>query len=109
MSLDSFKDRIESKIDALIDKKLNERLLRKSVERPGAANKDVTARNVFSNEREGNIIIHGLTEAEENKFDENRVQEIFQAIDVKCKPMTMYRLGVKHNDRTHPLMVSLQS
>ena len=42
-------------------------------------------------------------------LDENKVEDILFAVDVKCKPRTMYRLGIKQVDRSRPLMVCLQT
>ena len=68
----------------------------------------VTKQDEFSNEREANVIIHGLTEVE-GENDENKIRDIFKAIDVNLKPVTMFRLGIKRGDRSRPLMVRMQS
>ena len=119
MDLDSFKQHIERKIDSLIDVKLNERLAghinakQEEDENPEVATNsktiDETKRKAVSYERESNIIIHGLEETDCNTSDENKVQDIFNKINVKCKPRMLYRLGIKGEGKNRPLMVHLQS
>ena len=49
-----------------------------------------------------------MTEVE-GENDENKIRDIFKAIDVNLKPVTMFRLGIKRGDRSRPLMVRMQS
>ena len=123
MYLDSFKEQIEKKIDSTIDIKLNERqflaekIIKTKEEFAGKTTKVTTNTitngvmnpTVITNEREGNIIIYGLEEVGDNAIDENKVKDVFDAVNMKYKPISMYRLGAKQEDKIRPLMVCLQS
>ena len=65
-------------------------------------------RNAISHKRENNLIIHGMVE-DISFCDEDKVQDIFDAIKVKYEPMTMFRLGKKEENKNRPLMVRLIS
>ena len=122
MDLKSFKEQIQKKIDSTIDIKLNERQflaekINTNEEFEGKTTKVTTINitnsvmnpTVITNEREGNIIIYGLEEVGDNAIDENKVKDVFDAVNVKYKPISMYRLGAKQEDKIRPLMVCLQS
>ena len=55
------------------------------------------------------MIIHSLKEVDCNMSDENKVRDILDAVNVKCQPRTIYRLGIIQKDKTRPLMVCLGS
>ena len=114
MDLDSFKEYMDTKIDSLIDVKLNKRLaghvkLEQESYKSNNITNDVTDQEPVSDERECNIIIHGLEETGCKTADQKKVQDIFNAVNVQCGPRTLYRLGIKDESKIRPVMVHLQS
>ena len=70
---------------------------------------DVSNQIVMTDEREANIIIHGLEEVDDNAIDEIKVIDVFDTVNIKYKPMSIYRLGAKQEDKKRPLMVRMHS
>ena len=116
MDFNLLKEQLEIQIDSMIDDKINAKLgselclketndnMCDSDERVHLAKQDV-----ISSEREENLIIHGLTEIEGEKADENKVRDIFARMKVIFKPLTIFRLGPKRDNRVRPLMVKMKS
>ena len=46
---------------------------------------------------------------DEEKSDLNKVGDIFEAIEISFKPVTIFRLGPKREDRVRPLLVKMKS
>ena len=63
---------------------------------------------IISYKRENNIIIHGMAE-DVSISDTDKVQDIFEAIQAKYEPVTMFPLGRKIEGKPRPLMVRLIS
>ena len=58
-------------------------------------------------EREKNVIIHGLKEGE--ICDSKLVEDIFAATATQYGPAYMIRLGTKNNDKSRPLMLRMKN
>ena len=98
---------IKEDIGKTIDSVINTKLKNKT-ENTNVIKHQLPIRNAISHKRENNLIIHGM--AENNSFsDEDKVQDMFGAIRVKYKPVTMLRLGTKEENKNRPLMVRLNS
>ena len=69
--------------------------------------KNSTSTQKPTDERENNLIIHGMAEDESNVSDKEKLDDLFETINVECKPTTVFRLGVKQENRIRPLMLRL--
>ena len=103
--MDTFKEEIGKKIESLIDIKLSN----KFAENSDVLKCEMPTRNTISYERGSNMVIHGMAEVTSNMSDTDKVRDIFDAIDVKYEPVTIFRLGIKKDNGNRPLMVRLHS
>ena len=105
INLETLKEEIGKSIDSMIETKLNNICVQKLKD----SKKTAPTRNVIIDDRENNLIIHGMTEDDCKTSEEDKVEDLFQAINVEYKPATIFRLGVKQETRNRPLMVRLSS
>ena len=105
INLETLKEEIGKSIDSIIETKLNNICIEKLKDSKNTA----PTRNVIIDDRENNLIIHGMTEGDCETSDEDKVEDLFQAINVEYKPATIFRLGVKQETRNRPLMIRLSS
>ena len=115
IDLNSFKDDIEKKIESMIDIKLTKNLtFAKMVQRnekpstPATAVINDVGKRTIIDQRDCNIIIHGLKE-DNDTSDEERAKNVFKAVDAQCKPLSVYRLGTKVCNKDRPILISLRS
>lgn len=116
MNIDLFKNHIESfklgmkrKIETLIDERLEqkhlERSYQKAVEEPipsSQISREIPERYPldFEEDRERNIIIHGI---EDEWTDKEKIEELFQITNTKLNLMSMFRLGTKCPEKVRPI------
>ena len=89
MDFDLLKEQLEKQIDLMIDDKINDKLgskhhLKDTDENLCNSDNRIpqSKQQLVSSEREENLIIHGLTEMDEEKSDLNKVGDIFEAIEL---------------------------
>ena len=113
--IESFKLDMETKLEKLID----ERLAQKHLERrySNAVEEPMPSSNIsgaitekypldFEEDRERNIIIHGIIEDEWT--DKEKIEEIFKITNTKHNPMSMFRLGTKCPEKVRPIMLRMK-
>ena len=105
VNMNTFKEEIGRKIESLIDIKLSNKFAKNS----DVLKCEMPARNTISYERGSNMVIHGMAEVTSNMSDADEVRDIFDAIDVKYEPVTIFRLGIKKDNKNRPLKVRLHS
>ena len=66
-----------------------------------------TVRANLDQDREQNVIIHGLKEGDE--CDTKLIKEIFEATDTEYEPKQIIRLGQRNNDKARPLMLHMKN
>ena len=50
-----------------------------------------------------------MTEDNINTSDKDKVRDILDAINIECEPVTMFRLGIKEQNKKRPLLVRMHS
>ena len=105
VNLDMIKEEIGKTIDSIIATKFNER---RDVN-ASALKSESPKRHEISHDRERNFIIHGMTEDNINTSDKDKVRDILDAINIESEPVTMFRLGIKEQNKKRPLLVRMHS
>ena len=72
-------------------------------------NTNVDTWKAKAEERDSNIVIHGLDETNCNKIDQTKIKNLFNIVEVQLKPQVSYRLGMKEEGKKRPLLVKLPS
>ena len=118
MNIDSFNDRLvsfqydmERKIENMIDDKLSQKQfgqLDPFEEPKPSSHLQVTPERYLNNDRERNLIIHGLKEEDEST-DRERINEILRTTNTELSSLSFYRLGGKKTGTNRPIMVRMQT
>ena len=109
LGMDSLTQLIDERINLVVDGKLKkwEKLERVPEPKKYEIEQSTLTRENLDQDREQNLIIHGLKEGD--ICDTKLVKDIFEATATQHKPAQIMRLGQRNSDKTRPLMLHMKN